>query len=86
MKKQFKLGVIGYNLITQTIIKGAVLSDFLHERKIVVGNCPESSLKVLDELGVLSVNDLKYVAENSEYLIIGVKAQDFENLAKVSER
>ena len=33
MKKQFKLGVIGYNLITQTIIKGAVLSDFLHERK-----------------------------------------------------
>ena len=82
MKKQFKLGVIGYNLITQTIIKGAVLSDFLHERKIVVGNCHESSLKVLDELGVLSVNDLKYVAENSEYLIIGVKAQDFENLAK----
>ena len=57
MKKQFKLGVIGYNLITQTIIKGAVLSDFLHERNIVVGNCPESSLKVMDENGDLTVND-----------------------------
>lgn len=82
MKKQFKLGVIGYSLTTQTIIKGAVLSDFLHERKIVVSSCSKKSATVLDELGVLVVDDNKFVVENSEFLLIGVKQQELENIAK----
>ncbi len=36
MKKHFKLGIIGCGAMAQTILKGVVLSDFLHEKKIIV--------------------------------------------------
>ena len=82
MKKQFKLGVIGCNLIAQTIVRGAVLSDFLSERKIIVSGASKERADVFDELGVQTVNDDKFVFENSEYQLIAVTAEQLERVAK----
>lgn len=84
MKKQFKLGVIGYNLTSQTILKGAVLSDFLHQKKIVVSCNAKNGSSVLDELGILVVDDVKFVVENSEFLLIAVKPKELESIVQNS--
>lgn len=82
MKKQFKLGVIGCNMIAQTIIKGAVLSDFLSERKIIVSGVSKEKAKEIEEFGVVAINDDKYVFENSDFLLIAVNAEQLTKVAK----
>lgn len=81
MKKKFKLGVIGCGYMGSAIIKGVVLSDFLNPKKIVVADALESNLDKINELGVYTCNSNKYVAENSEYLLIAVKPQHFNSVA-----
>ena len=80
MKKQFKLGVIGCGIMAQSIIRGAVLSDFLHEKKIAVtdfsGKYPENILS----LGIKIEESAKYIAENSEFLLLAVKNSEFDEL------
>ena len=82
MKKQFKLGVIGCNLITKTIIRGAVLSDFLSGRKIIVSGVTKKDEDVIDELGVQFVDDDNYVFENSEYQLIAIKGEQLKAISK----
>ena len=82
MKKQFKLGLIGCNLIAQTIVRGAVLSDFLSVRKIIVGGASNKNVDVLDELGVQTIDDIKFVFENSEYQLIAVDAEQLKKFEK----
>ena len=77
MKKKFKLGVIGCGFMGSAIIKGVVLSDFLNPKKIVVADLNEANLDKINELGVYTCNSNKYVAENSEFLLIAVKPQNF---------
>lgn len=77
MKKKFKLGVIGCGYMGSAIVKGVVLSDFLNPKKIVVADLNEENLDKINELGVYVCNSNKYVAENSEYLLIAVKPQHF---------
>ncbi len=77
MKKQYKLGVIGCGFIGETILKGAVLSDFLRGKKIIVSDIAEENLDKADELGVHVTSDNKFVAENSEFLLLAVKPSDF---------
>lgn len=80
MKKKFKLGVIGCGFMGSAIIKGVVLSDFLNAKKIIVADLNESTLDKIDELGVYTCNSNKYVAENSEYLLIAVEPKNFRNV------
>lgn len=80
MKKQFKLGVIGCGFMAQSILKGVILSDFLHEKKIVVSDVSEENLENIEFLGVRTTIDNKYVAENSEFLLFAVKPQNFETV------
>ena len=82
MKKQFKLGFLGCNLTVQTIIRGAVLSDLLSERKIIVSGVSDEYEEVLDELGVQTVDDDKFVFENSEYLVVAISADQLKAVAK----
>ena len=82
MKKQFKLGVIGCNLIAKTIIKGAVLSDFLSKRKIIVSVPDNKNADELDELGVQTVDDDRFVFENSEYQLIALNAEQLRAVAQ----
>ena len=82
MKKQYKLGVIGCNLIAQTIIKGAVLSDFLSKRKIIVSVHSDKNTDELDELGVSIIDDDRFVFENSEYQLIVLNAEQLKSVAE----
>lgn len=82
MKKQFKLGVIGCGFMAQSILKGVVLSDFLREKKIIVSDVDETAFDKLGSLGVRAVIDNKFVAENSEYLLLAVRPQNFDEVIK----
>ena len=82
MKKQFKLGVIGCGFMATSILRGVVLSDFLREKKIIVSDVSEENLDKIDYLGVRTTTDNKYVAENSEYLLLAVKPQNFDEVVK----
>lgn len=77
MKKQFKLGIIGCGFMAQSILRGVILSDFLHEKKILVSDKSEENLDKVAYLGVRTTTENRAVAENSEFLIFAVKPQNF---------
>lgn len=85
MKKQFKLGVIGCGFMASSILKGVVLSDFLREKKIIVSSSSEEDFEKVSYLGVRTVCDNRYVAENSEFLMFAVKPQHFGDVVKSLE-
>lgn len=85
MKKQFKLGVIGYSFFSNAIIRGVVLSDLIREKKIIVSDENEDELDKLDYLGVRTTTDNKFVAENSEFVLFAVKPKKFEAISKELE-
>lgn len=78
MKKKFKLGIIGCGVMATSILRGVILSDFLPGKKVLVSDISEEKLDSVDELGVYTCTNNKFVAENSEYVIIAVKPHDFE--------
>lgn len=83
MKKQFRLGVIGCGFMGSAILKGVVDADFIRAKKIIVSDTDESKLEEIGEnLGVCISDDNKFVAENSEYLLLAVKPQTFPEVAK----
>lgn len=82
MKKQFKLGVIGCNPLAFSLVKGAVLSDFLREKKVIVCDKSENVLDDASELGVFTTDDELFVAKNSEYLVFGGSLRDFPAVCK----
>lgn len=85
MKKQYKLGVIGCGGVAETILRAVVLSDFIREKKIIVSDIDEEKLDAVDYLGVRTTTDNRFVAQNSDYLIIAVKTQDFVAVAQSLE-
>ena len=82
MKKQFKLGVIGGGFMAQAILKGAILSDFLRARKVLVADVSQKALDSLEYLDVNTTTDCRDVAENCEYVLFAVKPQNFLDVAK----
>jgi len=82
MKKQFKLGVIGCGFMARAILKGVVLSDFIREKKIIVSDKLQENLDEVKYLGVATTTDNEYVAQNSEYLLLAIKPQNFNEVAQ----
>lgn len=82
MKKKFKLGIIGCGAMAVSLVKGAVLSDFLLPKKIILSDIDEKKLDCVDDLGVYTCNSNKFVAENSEFLVFAVKPNNFSAVAK----
>ena len=83
MKKQFKLGIIGCGFMAHAIIKGICDKEFLRPKKIVVSDVDGDKLQgVADEFGINVTKDNRAVAEQSEYLLLAVKPQGFEEVAK----
>ncbi len=82
MKKQYKLGVIGCGFMATAILRGVVLSDFIREKKIIVSDILEDNLDKLSYLGLNTTTDNKFVAENSEFLLLAVKPQNFADVVK----
>ncbi|MCD8201316.1 MAG: pyrroline-5-carboxylate reductase [Clostridia bacterium] len=82
MKKLFKLGVIGCGVMADAVLRGATKSDFLRPKKIIVSDTDKEKLTAATDLGIEGCSDNKYVAENSEYLLLAVKPQSFDEVAK----
>ncbi len=82
MKNQYRLGVIGGGFMAESILRGVVLSDYIHEKKIIVSDINEDTLNRLNYLGVNKTTDNRFVAENSEYLLLAVKPQNFQSVAE----
>ncbi len=85
MKKQFKLGIIGCGNVATAVLRGVVLSDFIREKKIIVSDCDVKKLDAVNYLGVRTASDNRFVAENSEYLLLAVHAKDFAAVAESIE-
>ena len=77
MKKRYKLGIIGCGFMATNILRGAVESDFLRGKKIIVSDISEEQLDKVDYLGVITTNSNLYAAENSEFVLLAVKSADF---------
>lgn len=83
MKKQFKLAIIGCGFMAKSILKGVLQSEFLRGKKIILSDVDLDKLnETSDEYGVNVTNDNRYAAENSEYLLLAVKPQNFPDVAK----
>lgn len=82
MKKQYKLGVIGGGFMAQAILKGAVYSDFLKAKRIIVSDVSQQALENLSYLGVNTTVNNRDVAENCEFLLFAVKPQNFPAVAE----
>ena len=83
MKKQYKLGVIGCGFMASAILRGAVLSDFIKAKRIIVSDTSIEKLENMgQELGVTVSDSNRYVAENSEYILFAIKPQTFPEVAQ----
>lgn len=82
MKNLYRLGVIGCGFMAESILKGVVLSDYIHEKKIIVSDVNSESLDRVNYLGVNKTLDNRFVAENSDYLLLAVKPQNFAAVAE----
>lgn len=82
MKKRFKLGIFGCDATAINIIKGVTLSDFLPEKKILAGDINEDKFDEIIDLGVSAITDIKFIAENCEYLLFSGSKKNFEAIAK----
>jgi len=82
MKKTFKLGVIGAGFMAHAIVDGAVVSGAVREKKIIIADKNEDSFEKFSEFDVMTTLDNKTVAENSEYLLLAVKPQNFPEVAE----
>lgn len=82
MKKQYKLGLIGCSEMAKSLLKGVVMSNFLKEKKIIVSDDSFDCLNDVKYLGVNITSDSKFVAKNSEFLIIAVEREKFDKIAE----
>lgn len=82
MKKKFKLGIIGCGVIGSALAKGVILSDYLNAKKVIVSDLVESNLDAVSEVGAYTCNSNKYVAENSEFVVLAVRTKQFESVVR----
>ncbi len=83
MKKQFKLGIIGCGNMATAIIKGIAESGIIRMRKVIVSGTNREKLdKICEELDVNVTDDNRFLAENSEFLLLAVKPQSFDEVIK----
>ena len=83
MKKQYKLGIIGCGVMAKAILRGVFENDFLRSKKIIVSDLLDENLSsVAFDYGVNVTKDNRYVAENSEYLLLAVQPQIFYDIAE----
>lgn len=82
MKKMFKLGVIGGGFMAHAIVKGAIKSGFIRDKKIIISAKAEGDFEKFEEFDVTTTLDNRAVAENSEYILLSVKPQSFAEVAE----
>ena len=73
--KKYKLGFIGYGNMAKAIVGGILKSGILDKSQIAVSRLSDTAAD-----GIFCTNDNGYVAENSEYLVLAVKPQIFNQI------
>ena len=81
MEKKFKLGVIGAGYMATSIINGAVDSGFLTKNSIIVNDANDNILKSYKSNGFSTSNCSQDIFDNSEFVLISVKPQNFSEVA-----
>ena len=82
MKKSFKLGVIGGGFMAHAIIRGAILSGAVKEKKIILSSLHEEDFEKFADFKITTTLSNRVAAENCEYLLLAVKPQNFPDLAE----
>lgn len=86
MKKMFKLGIIGCGEASSAIIEGVMRTEFIRPKKLIVSDVDEEKLNNINSTyGVSISDDNRFVAQNSEYLLIATCAQEFPSVAEELE-
>lgn len=85
MKKLYALGVIGCGFMARSILKGVTGSEFLRPKKVVVSDVTDEALDSVAELDVKCTTNNRYLVENSEYVLLAVKPQNFADVVKSLE-
>lgn len=82
MKKQFKLGVIGFGATAESVLRGVVLSDLLRAKK-VAAYCEEGNFsEEIDELGINVTDDCAFLVSNSEFVVLACYPHKFAETVK----
>ncbi len=75
---KFKLGFIGCGNMAGAIVNGAVSSEFVNGKNILVFDVDTSkSEKLKNECGVAVAESIEQLAESCEYVVLAVKPQIF---------
>ena len=82
MEKKFKLGVIGAGFMSYSIVKGVLNSSFLSPKSVLVSDINADSLKKFIDLGVKVTTDNGEITDNSEFVLLAVKPQNFSDAVK----
>lgn len=82
MKKMFKLGIIGAGTMAKSIVTGAVIAGIVKEKKIIISSKSEDDFDKFEEFKITTTLSNRAVAENSEYLLLAVKPQNFAEVVE----
>lgn len=82
MEKKFKLGVIGAGFMASSIISGAIRAGCVSPDDVIVSDINQNSLDKISTFGVSTTFDSSEVCNNSEYVIIAVKPQNFNEVSE----
>lgn len=85
MKKLYKLGVVGCGFMARAILKGVVGSDFIRAKKVVVSDPSDEALDWAVDLGIVGTQNNAFLVENSEYVLLAVKPQNFADVCRELE-
>ena len=85
MKKLYKLGVVGCGFMARAILKGVVGSDFIRAKKVVVSDPSDEALDWAIDLGIVGTQNNAFLVENSEYVLLAVKPQNFADVCRELE-
>lgn len=79
---KFKLGIIGYGNMATAILNGILKADIIPKNAIIVTDIDRSKLSELNEKGICTAADNQFIFDNSQYILLAVKPQIFDNLGE----
>lgn len=83
MEKNYKFGIIGCGNMADAILGGAIEGKVIDGKDVIVYDTnPDSCSKFSEKYKVNVAKSNCDVAKNSEYLLLAVKPQNFETVAK----
>ena len=80
MQKKYAVGFVGAGFMATAVIEGILRDGFLKPHDIAAADMSEEALKRISEKGIYATKDIRYIADNSEFLFFAVKPQNFADV------